>query len=118
MIVYSTKTHNTSINVIGWKTVQTTAKFTIKSNGKMVNIRCNQSSNTTNVGTEYDIGTLPTGYRPQNTITVPLNSIGEDGQSFGYIRCYADGSIKLKISRSTYSSSGGLTLYGTVEFGI
>ncbi|MBP3226403.1 MAG: hypothetical protein J6M08_05720 [Methanobrevibacter sp.] len=106
------------INVKGWKTVQTTARFTVKSNGRMVSIRCNQQSNSGDVGTEYTLGTLISGYRPQYTITVPLESIAGGGGNYGYIRCYANGGIKLKISRSTYSSSGGLTLYGTVEFGI
>lgn len=84
----------------------------------MVSVRCSQASNSGTVGTEYDVGTLTSDYRPQNTITVPLESIGSDGNNYGFIRCYTNGSIKLKISRSTYSSSGGVTLYGTVEFAI
>lgn len=66
------------INVKGWKTVQTTARFTVKSNGRMVSIRCNQQSNSGEVGTEYTLGTLNTGYRPINLITVPTSSIGDN----------------------------------------
>lgn len=116
--MFSVKTFSAFVNVAGWKTVQTGSKFTAKSNGRAVSVRCSQESNSGTVGTEYDIGTLISGYRPQYPITVPLESIGNDGGNYGHIRCYTNGEIKLKISRSTYSSSGGLTLYGTVEFAI
>ena len=115
---FSVKTFSAFVNVAGWKTVQTGSKFTAKSNGRAVSVKCSQESNSGTVGTEYDIGTLISGYRPQYPITVPLESIGSDGGNYGHIRCYTNGEIKLKISRSTYSSSGGLTLYGTVEFAI
>ncbi|MBR3213310.1 MAG: hypothetical protein IKF79_02225 [Methanosphaera sp.] len=84
----------------------------------MVSIRCNQQSNSGEVGTEYTLGTLNTGYRPINLITVPTSSIGDNGGHFGFIRVDTAGVIKLIISRTTYTSSGGITLYGTVEFGI
>jgi len=106
------------IKVGGWKTVQTTARFTAKSNGRMVSVRCNQQSNSGNVGTEYELGTLNSNYRPQNIVAVPTSSIGDNGGHYGFIRISTDGSIKLIISRTTYSSSGGITLYGTVEFAI
>ena len=118
LVMFSTNSANIQINVKGWETVQTTARFTVKSNGRMVSIHCNQLSNSGNVGTEYTLGTLNTGYRPINPITVPTQSIGDDGSHFGFIRVDTAGVIKLKISRTTYTSSGGRTLYGTVEFAI
>lgn len=117
-LVYSTNSTNMQINVKGWKTVQTSARFTAKSNGRMVSVRCNQQSNSGNVGTEYELGTLNSNYRPQNIVAVPTSSIGDNGGHYGFIRISTDGSIKLIISRTTYSSSGGMTLYGTVEFAI
>ena len=118
LVMFSTNSANIQINVKGWKTVQTTDRFTVKSNGRMVSIRCNQLSNSGEVGTEYTLGTLNTGYRPTNPITIPTQSIGDDGSHFGFIRVDTAGVIKLIISRTTYTSSGGRTLYGTVEFGI
>lgn len=100
------------------KTVQTGSNFTVKASENNVFISIVQPSNTTAPHT-YTLGTITTDYRPRGNIAAPLSSISSsEGNTFGWIKCSTSGTLEVIIQKSTYSSSGGLTLYGSLNYSI
>lgn len=81
-------------------------------------IRIIQSSNS-GLPKTYSYTTIPSSYRSAYSISSPLASIGDNGEIYGYIRTQSDGSLNLILSKQTYNAStGGMTLYGTLEYTI
>ncbi|MBR3213309.1 MAG: hypothetical protein IKF79_02220 [Methanosphaera sp.] len=74
MIVYSTKTHNTSINVTGWKRVvnQDDGKIQVYCNGETCQFSC-QGTQTIRANGTTTLGTIPSQYSPQYIVTIPVH---------------------------------------------
>lgn len=108
---------NTQINITGFKTIRTDSNHTLLFNGKTVQIRINQSSNA-GLPKTYTLPTIPSEYRCHKVIATVASTISDNGEHYGLIKALADGTLQLVLSKSTYSSSGGMTVHGTLEYTI
>jgi len=73
-----------------------------------VYVSITQPSNTSTVPTTYNINIGRT-YAPPSTINVPSYAM-YNGNPYAFARINTNGAIEITINRSTYTSSGGLTL--------
>lgn len=113
---FSVNEYKISIKVSGWKSYpSTTTGFSIKYNEDYCSINLNYPSNHT-LNHTYDLITLAEGYRPDIAIAVPLATISSNGETYGYLRVFIDGRVQIILSKSTYSSDGGINLIGGVIF--
>ncbi|MBP3226404.1 MAG: hypothetical protein J6M08_05725 [Methanobrevibacter sp.] len=72
--MYSTKTHNASINVTGWKRVvnQANQQIQVYTDGETCQFSF-QCSQTINANGTTNLGTIPSQYAPQFDMTSPVH---------------------------------------------
>jgi len=99
---------NTSIANLGSWSTANFGNATVYYNDYFVYVSITQNSNTSTVPTTYSINISST-YAPPSTVNVPSYTM-YNGNPYAFARISTNGVIEITINRSTYSSSGGLTL--------
>jgi len=96
-----------STSITNWST-QSFGNATVYYNDYFVYVSITQNSNTNTVPTTYTIN-IGSTYAPPSTVNVPSFTM-YNGNPYAFARINTNGVIEITINRSTYSSSGGLTL--------
>lgn len=99
---------STSITNLGSWSTANFGNATVYYNDYFVYVSITQPSNTSTVPTTYnlDIGST---YAPPSPINVPSYTM-YNGNPYAFARINTNGAIEVTINRSTYASSGGVTL--------
>ena len=99
---------DTSITNLGSWSTANFGNATVYYNDYFVYVSITQESNTNTVPTTYRINISST-YAPPSNINVPSYAM-YNGNPYAFARINTNGAIEITINRSTYSSSGGVTL--------
>jgi len=96
-----------STSITNWSTANF-GNATVYYNDYFVYVSITQNSNTNTVPTTYTIN-IGSTYAPPSTVNVPSYAM-YNGNPYAFARINTNGAIEITINRSTYSSSGGVTL--------
>lgn len=99
---------STSITNIGSWSTANFGKATVYYNDYFVYVSITQESNTSTVPTTYNLN-IGSTYAPPSTVNVPSYTMYQ-GNPYAFARINTKGAIEIIINRSTYTSSGGITL--------
>ncbi len=99
---------NTSIANLGSWSTQSFGNATVYYNDYFVYVSITQVSNTSAVPTTYNIN-IGSTYAPPSLLNIPSYTM-YNGNPYAFARINTNGAIEVTINRSTYSSSGGVTL--------
>ena len=96
-----------STSIKNWSTANFD-KATVYYNDYFVYVSITQESNTSTVPTTYTIN-IGSTYAPPSLLNIPSYAM-YNGIPYAFARFNTNGAIEVTINRSTYNSSGGLTL--------
>ena len=96
-----------STSIKNWSTANF-GNATVYYNDYFVYVSITQNSNTNTVPTTYTINISST-YAPPSNLNIPSYTM-YNGNPYAFARFNTSGAIEVTINRSTYSSSGGVTL--------
>ena len=99
---------STSIANLGSWSTANFGNSTVYYNDYFVYVSITQESNTSTVPTTYNLN-IGSTYAPPSTVNVPSYAM-YNGNPYAFARINTNGAIEVTINRSTYTSSGGLTL--------
>ena len=99
---------STSITNIGSWSTANFGKATVYYNDYFVYVSITQNSNTNTVPTTYNLN-IGSTYAPPSPVNVPSYTM-YNGNPYAFARINTNGAIEIIINRSTYTSSGGVTL--------
>lgn len=100
---------STSITNIGSWSTANFGNATVYYNDYFVYVSITQNSNTNTVPTTYNLN-IGSTYAPPSLLSIPSYTM-YNGNPYAFARINTNGAIEIIINRSTYSSSGGVTLY-------